>query len=141
MMRACTDSTGSSMARKIAAPTPEAQALAGVLTRYIAQHYVSVRDAARTWDMNDSTLGKIMNTPTRVPRPETMRQLAAGMNMSLRELYALCGITDTAEAEASDAELNEAALRGLDMDARRLLSRMTPEQKAKLLDLAHSFLD
>lgn len=129
------------MPRKIAAPTPEAQALAGVLDRYITQHFTSVRDAARVWEMNDSTLGKIMNTPTRVPRPETMRALATGMGMSLRELYALCGIADTPMDEADDAELNEAALRGLDADERRLLSQMTPEQKARLLALARSFLN
>lgn len=121
-------------------PDPAALALAGVVDRFIRDHFASVRDAARTWEMNDSTIGKILNNPTRFPRPATMQKLAAGMGMPLRELYALCGMTDTAAEEAEEVDLMEAALRGIDAEGRRLLSRMTPEQKAALMATARALL-
>lgn len=119
-------------------PNSPAHALAGVLQRYIADHYTSIRDAAAAWEMNDSAIGKIINDPTRVPRPKTMKKLAAGMGMPLQRLYELCGLASPDGGEYD--ELIRQAIEGIDTDGVKILARLRPEQKAALIALARSLL-
>lgn len=123
-----------------AAASTEAQALAGVIDRYIQQRGWSIRRASREWGMNDSTIGKIINTPSRVPEPPTMRKLAVGMGMSLGDLYRLCGMGDPPDVEEADRQLVEAAIHGLSKSDLETLSQIPPEKKAMLLDMARAFL-
>ena len=116
------------------------RALAGVVDRHIRDNYTSVREAARQWGMNDSTIGKIINNPKRIPEPETMRKLATGMGMSMRSLYALCGLGDPPSVEDADAELQQRALDGLSTADLEVLSQMTPDEKAAWIASARALL-
>lgn len=134
---------GTAMARRTSAttaPDPAALALAGVIERHISGNGWSIRDAARQWGMNDSTIGKILNDPARIPRPPTMRKLASGMGLSIQRLYALCGIADSVEVEDADRDLVRAAIYGMTAADLDLLSRMNPEQKAAMLASARALL-
>lgn len=128
------------MPRRTASLSAPPHPLAGIVERYIKDNFKSIREAARTWGMNDSTLGKVINTPSRIPEPETMRLLAANMGMSLRHIYSLVGMSDPPEVEETDRQLIEAAIAGFSKDGLVMLSQMTPAQKAQLTAWARAFL-
>ncbi len=110
------------------ATEPRMSELAAYIDRYLHDHDISAREAARRWGLSHVTLGKLFSNPDQVPDLRTLKKLAEGMSVTLGNLVALCGFS-LGEGRPSDQ-----ALVGLTDDQVEWWLSIPPSRRADLLD-------
>lgn len=107
--------------------------LARFLQQIFRERQWSGRRAAVELDMPRTTLNDIV-TNKRKPEAETLRRIAEGLGIPLRQIFDLAGLP------LEDATTDEQALYGLTDEQRAFLRSLPPEKKALLIEMARQFL-
>lgn len=107
--------------------------LARFLQQIFHERQWSGRRAAIELDMPRTTLNDIV-TDKRKPEAETLRRIAEGLGVPLRQIFDLAGLP------LEDATTDEQALYGLSEEQRAFLRLLPPDKKALLVDTMRRLL-
>lgn len=114
--------------------TADMSDLSQFLQRVFRERNWSGRRAAVELDMPRTTLNDIL-TDKRKPEATTLRKIAEGLGVPLRQIFDLAGLP------LEEPVADEQALYGLTEEQRAFLRALPPEKKAMLIEMARRFLD